>query len=517
MAFILNQSQHWYTLRRFGDVSPDPSTDSGQGHWFNLNSSLPQPEWVGKLYLSMFLRSAEQEGYSIFAVMQIDPNAPLALLRTEADEMAMSIPENATNVPGTYDGGASSPGFGRKDAKDKNSLGLQGFEGLEDEDMELQAALQASLLGVDADVGPGSLSTTYYPPTRPNRQSSEPQPTSSTSRSFSIPLRSSTTATREDGGSGSRTRNQTRYTPTAPLFSEPVDDDSDEEIEEIPSHFANPTHAPQVPQIPHIPPFSHYSHFQQPLPQQQHAEPEDAIEASRRRGAAMMEAFTRQQQAAMQFTHEEEEARIHAGFAPRRRQTRQEQEDEELRRAIEESRALAEQTGSGAGTSGEPIVVDEDEDDEDYVIPTPPRQQQQQQQGRSFEEHRVYDDDDAELQAALKASLETVPEGFRVPSTPPRQPPVTLPGSLNPASSATSSSSASSSSSSGTRTTNLSVGGSVPVIPPLTRSTSDLSETDTEFETETESEVDATPVPEPAKPVNVEEMRRMRLARFGAP
>ena len=36
--------------------------DPGHGHWFNLNSSLPAPEWVGKLYLGMFLHQAEEEG-----------------------------------------------------------------------------------------------------------------------------------------------------------------------------------------------------------------------------------------------------------------------------------------------------------------------------------------------------------------------------------------------------------------------------------------------------------------------
>ena len=62
LAFILNQSQHWYTLRRFGPAEPDHRKDPGHGHWFNLNSSLATPEWVGKLYLSMFLHQAEEEG-----------------------------------------------------------------------------------------------------------------------------------------------------------------------------------------------------------------------------------------------------------------------------------------------------------------------------------------------------------------------------------------------------------------------------------------------------------------------
>lgn len=68
MAFILNSNQHWYTLRRFGNVSPDPSleADPGYGHWFNLNSCIPKPERVGKLYLGMVLQQAETEGESIF-------------------------------------------------------------------------------------------------------------------------------------------------------------------------------------------------------------------------------------------------------------------------------------------------------------------------------------------------------------------------------------------------------------------------------------------------------------------
>ena len=66
LAFILNLGEHWFTLRRFGaapkgvdDLSP------GQGHWFNLNSFLQKPEWVGKLYLSMVLQQSEEEGTGI--------------------------------------------------------------------------------------------------------------------------------------------------------------------------------------------------------------------------------------------------------------------------------------------------------------------------------------------------------------------------------------------------------------------------------------------------------------------
>jgi Ataxin-3 len=62
LGFILNLQQHWFALRRFGNASADVDQDEGNGHWFNLNSFLSQPEWVGKLYLGMVLQQAETEG-----------------------------------------------------------------------------------------------------------------------------------------------------------------------------------------------------------------------------------------------------------------------------------------------------------------------------------------------------------------------------------------------------------------------------------------------------------------------
>jgi len=62
LAFILNLQQHWFTIRRFGPALSNFLDDPGHGHWFNLNSSLAAPEWVGKLYLGMVLHQAEEEG-----------------------------------------------------------------------------------------------------------------------------------------------------------------------------------------------------------------------------------------------------------------------------------------------------------------------------------------------------------------------------------------------------------------------------------------------------------------------
>ena len=63
MAFIINRNdEHWYTLRRFGLVSTDPALeyDPGNGHWFNLDSTNPGPQYITKVYLGLFLLEAAQ-------------------------------------------------------------------------------------------------------------------------------------------------------------------------------------------------------------------------------------------------------------------------------------------------------------------------------------------------------------------------------------------------------------------------------------------------------------------------
>jgi Ataxin-3 len=64
LGFIFNLAEHWFTLRRFGPADADISKDEGIGHWFNLNSFLPDPEWVSRTYLGMVIQQAETEGQS---------------------------------------------------------------------------------------------------------------------------------------------------------------------------------------------------------------------------------------------------------------------------------------------------------------------------------------------------------------------------------------------------------------------------------------------------------------------
>lgn len=85
-------------------------------------------------------------GYSVFAVTQADPDAPLGLPRTEADAIASTLPEpssasraNPQRPPAKRFGEPSSPDDLPEDLD------------LEDEDYELQAALQASLMNQNGE------------------------------------------------------------------------------------------------------------------------------------------------------------------------------------------------------------------------------------------------------------------------------------------------------------------------------------------------------------------------------
>ncbi|KZT10685.1 Josephin-domain-containing protein [Laetiporus sulphureus 93-53] len=392
LAFILNLQQHWYTLRRFGIDPPDPDH---VGHWFNLNSFLQQPEWISKLYLDMVLQQAETDGYSVFAVVQVDPDALLALPRTSADHLAAVIPDQPSVRPSRTAGSSSQA-----------APSAQSLEGFEDEDMELQAALQASLMGMNTEY--------EYPHTH----TSVPAPLSSLP---GIPSRGIFTSTHRF--------DQNEQTPQlAPPPLIPIQGDDDDEIEA------------------------------ESEPEQLEAVNTDPVAASMARNRAFLQAMQREQEAALQEGYPAQMARFQA-----RHTAEQEEEEEMLRRAIAESEAMARERKE----------VAEDE-------------QQAPSQSASasvYDEPRVYDDEDAELQAALKASLESVPEGFTMPETPPPRPPQSLPSASTSAPAAP--------------------------PPPLQREPSTKSESEG-FETESEAEIEP-----PQEQLSMEEIRRRRLARFG--
>ena len=182
-AFILNLEQHWFTLRRFGDASPLIEVDEGNGLWFNLNSFLPSPEWLSKTYLGMVIQQAEAEGkhtaakimfcarfirrllgYSVFAVTQEDPYKPLALFRTQVDMLFSFIAEPTSSSTQGLDNSLAT----LKGSVQKNAIPTE-HEALDEDDYELQRALQASLMETDSSIDPGELSpiTVTESPTPP--------------------------------------------------------------------------------------------------------------------------------------------------------------------------------------------------------------------------------------------------------------------------------------------------------------------------------------------------------------
>ncbi|KAJ6499924.1 Josephin-domain-containing protein [Mycena vitilis] len=291
LAFILNYEQHWFTLRRFGP------------HWFNLNS-FSKPEWISKLYLGMVLQQAEADGYSVFAVTPIDPSGTLP--HTEADDIASTIPEpQSANRPAVHS--FTSHGAGGSTVGNQHVLA----EGMEDEDYELQAALQASLMG---DVSHDN------PPPVIHHSIPLPSSDSPLSSSYAIP-------------------------PDSPAH-------------EIPSNL-------------------------------------DPVTATMERNRLLLERMKAEQEYAQRqlWADEENEGR-----------TREHDTEEEMiRRAVEESEASARLEGHGAAT--------------DSGLPTEDRMPDVEQSSRTSHsgQDRVYDDDDADLQAALKASLEQLPEGWSLP------------------------------------------------------------------------------------------------------
>ncbi|KAG1890258.1 Josephin-domain-containing protein [Suillus subluteus] len=326
-AFVLNQNQHWYTLRRFGDLSVP-----GDGHWFNLDSNKRRPQWISKLYLGMFLQQAESDGYSVFTVTQIDPDSPSQLPHIDADDIASTFPDPTS--------ASSSP---RDDVE----------PGLENEDMELQAALQASLAGAgEPDIRRSGSTRGVMPGIPPNQD---------------------------------------------PYGNADV----------------------------------------------------DPITASMERDRVLMERMRYEQELGFRQQYEEEAAR----------------EEEHFRRAIADS--LAERHARGE--------LDDDDDDDDPedldYVPSP----QARMPYSTGQLDRVYDDDDADFQAALKASLENAPSEF----TP------------------------------------------LPVQPLRTRQAPsphisaavEGNEIDNQSEADTSTIASESEAPEES--VSVEEMRRRRLARFG--
>lgn len=117
LAFILNLANHWFCFRSFG-------RDGAM--WFNLNSFLDEPSWVGAGYLGALLDQSQTEGYSVFVVRPLEESEG-------AGRSAVLSQFRSTPADQAADGGGGGGGRGAGDL---------------DEDDELQRAIAASMAGV---------------------------------------------------------------------------------------------------------------------------------------------------------------------------------------------------------------------------------------------------------------------------------------------------------------------------------------------------------------------------------
>lgn len=146
-AFVLNLDSHWFTIRSFGSSSK---------FWYNLNSFLPEPSWIGKNYLGTLLHTAESEGYTVFVVQASEGSAGQGLRESDADQIADHLPppgaaasaaSSTTQTLGLRpESNAKASSSSALDPQTRNNA-LGGGFGFDDdeEDPELQAALRASL------------------------------------------------------------------------------------------------------------------------------------------------------------------------------------------------------------------------------------------------------------------------------------------------------------------------------------------------------------------------------------
>ena len=376
------------------------------------------------------------------------------------------------------------------------------------EDRELQAALQASLM---SGHGPVSANQPFFdafqphsdsglesplplpvpPPLLPNSRSSANRTSATTStRRSTRQSRNRRSGSGSGSNSGSGSRTQSRRGSNL-----------------VPPSFAQPDSIPVVTG----------SEMDQDL---------DPVAASVARNRLIMERMRREQEMAFQDTAEDVDME---DVARRRRETQE--EEEMLKQAIEESEKLAKEV--------EERERQKNQDQQPHVggsgSTSPMRISSSLR-----DEHRVYDDEDQELQAALRASLQDVPPGYKPPPSPSavrRHPPpgltlsrkqtlapimgtTDLPSVLTPG--LESGLGSSRQTGLGTSTFQKSATvvedakGEEKEKEKEKGKDKEKQKAENETDSEVESEMEASFIKPKEDEVSVEEMRRRRLARFGA-
>lgn len=139
-GFILNRSEHWFSLRRLGQ------------YWFDLNSTQEKPKYVSDAHLGMLLSQMKQDGYSVFVVRGRWNPARIESDRKALDALMAACKEGG--VSGAVGGGSSAKPTAAATAFQGAGYSLTGPSQEEKAaaDKALAAALAAS--GVDANADP---------------------------------------------------------------------------------------------------------------------------------------------------------------------------------------------------------------------------------------------------------------------------------------------------------------------------------------------------------------------------
>ena len=333
-------------------------------------------------------------GYSTFVVVPTDPDHPLP--QSDADVIAANLSRQTYSGPQSLST-VRSPGAPA---------------GIEDEDLELQAALHASLDGEKGQL-----------PRARDR------------------VGSSAAAV----GAGPSTSGPSMDFPPSSLFASPPP---------IPPPSTRPASQPMA----------------------------NPVAASMARNQAMLERMRREQEAALREHYHDEVSRFD-GRTDRPSSTARygvEDEDEQLRRAIAESEAMAREEGNlqtGEDVAGTGANVDS--------------AQEREWPHGLIHGGRVYDDEDAELQAALQASLQTAPPEIHSSDTTPRDSTFTAASTARP------------------RAAHQAAA--------LESDDDEPYDVDSERDTATEETMSDAPSEPQGEDLSIEEMRRRRLERFGGP
>lgn len=429
-------------------------------------------------------------GYSVFVVQQFDQDRPLALARTEADRIAGTIPEITGSASRPTLSTARTVGKAVAPGPSNSAFNFAGA-GLEDEDLELQEALQASLQE--------NTSTTANP------RSPQPNPTrTSTSTSdWDFPTTRRAFGTQVAAAAPPSTAHLHSLDSSARRAREELARFQREQEEAL-----RETYDEEIALGNRSPALGSASTAHRRAVQPDEEEEEmlrRAIEASRQDSAPVPEHPASRVPVVEQDDDDSFDDDDYMDI--------DDEEDEKaylakvMKERQEHQQMLANAGRTGANSYGSPITsavpraalhrvrpayqglglsgIAPRVSDAPPVIP--PLVGVTGSNASHLEDARYYDDEDEMLQAALKASLEDAPVDFVVPE--PSQNPITP--EVRGASS--------------TSTPTLSASNQPPVTPALKTTAKSNDESEEEEEEEEEA----------SKPLTAEQLRAARLARFG--